>query len=878
VDNAQVPEVRPTALSGLLLEREEPLSQLGGALTSAIAGGGRMVLVAGDGGVGKTALVRAAVERAGAGTRVLWGACDPLSTPAPLGPFSDLAVSADAGLRALLAGPCSPHELFGVLRDEIAGSPTILVIEDVHWADEATLDVLRLLGRRVATMPLLVVVTFRDEPGREVDPLRVALGDLAGALGVSRLSVEPLSSAAVKELARGHEIDPEALHDRTGGNPFYVTQVLAEDGPSLPPTVRDAVLARTARLGDEGRWALDVVAASPRAVEPGLLDVLCADAGEGLAAGLAAGLLVEVDGAVGFRHAIAREAIESALPSPRRRELHGRILAALAASERPDSARLAHHAELAGDREATLRFAVAAAERATSVGANREAAAQYARALRVADDLVPPIERADLFEQQSEAYYASDDQVSSIASLHGAIALHHEAGETAREADAMRRLVPRLACRGLIDDARAAVQEAVALLAPHEMQRETGRAVAAMAHLDLNVDDYDGAIEWGRRAIEIADSFDDVETSIEAAVTVGTAELLRDGPEASPTLELALERARTSGIAAQVPRALNNLAVAAITHRSHELAERFTAEALAHCEGHDLDLWWLSTLVNRSRLELNQGRWTDAAETAALLIDDLRDSPGVRAEARLNLALVRARRGDPDASSLLEAAAEGMHPEPRWLVGLAAATAEVDWLGGRTSGIGPATEAAYELALEQSSPWALGELIIWRHRAGCEIPPDLRLPEPIALELEGDHRAASAAWAALGCPYEAALALSLDDDPDAVTEGHGLLQQMGASAAATIAARRLRERGIRGIVRGPQRATRRNPANLTSRELDVLVLVADGLTNAEIAERLFLSPRTVDHHVSAILRKLGVPTRGRAIAAASATGILTPTA
>jgi DNA-binding CsgD family transcriptional regulator/tetratricopeptide (TPR) repeat protein len=876
MDNAGMGVRLPTREAGPLLEREESLAELGSAFASAAAGDGRMLLVAGDSGVGKTALVRAAIEGAGDAARVLWGACDPLSTPAPLGPFADLAVSADAGLRALLAGPCSPHELFAALRDEIAGSPTILVVEDIHWADEATLDVLRLLGRRVARMQLLVVVTYRDEQRRGVDPLRVALGDLAGASGISRIELCPLSFAAVKTLAEGREIDPEQLHRRTGGNPFFLTEVLGEEGSSLPPTVRDAVLARASRLGDDARRTLDVVASSTRSTELWLLDELCADAGEGVAASLAAGMLVEAGGAVGFRHTIAREAIESAMPAPRRRELHGRILAALASSDLPDTARLAHHAELAGDAEATMRFAVAAAERATSVCAHREAAAQYARALQVAGDLAP-VERAGLLERQSDAFYASDDQLESIASLHAAIALHQLSGDTTREADATRRLVPRLACRGQMDEARDAVQRAVMLIEPDASQREYGGVLAAMAYLDLNIEDLDGAIDWGQRALDIADGFGDVETSVEAAVTMGTAELVRDGPSSSQTLERALDRARTSNVAEQVPRALNNLGLAASIHRDHAVAERWVEEGLAYCEGNDLDLWRLSILANRARLELNQGRWTEAAETTALLLDDLRDSPGAEAECLLTLTLVRARRGDPDAPSALERSRTLMHSEPGLLVALAAAEAEAQWLGGRASKIGATTEAAYEIALEQSSPWPLAELTVWRHRARCEIRSNRQLPEPVALELDGDHKAASAVWARLGCPYESALVLSLADDPAAVTEGHGLLQQMGARPAATIAARRLRELGVRGIVRGPRRATRRNPANLTTRELDVLALVADGLSNSEIATHLFLSPRTVDHHVSAILRKLGVPTRGRAIAAASATGILSPT-
>jgi DNA-binding CsgD family transcriptional regulator len=312
---------------------------------------------------------------------------------------------------------------------------------------------------------------------------------------------------------------------------------------------------------------------------------------------------------------------------------------------------------------------------------------------------------------------------------------------------------------------------------------------------------------------------------------------------------------------------LSALAWAALGHHALSDAERWIGEGLAYTEGHDLDLWRLVLLACRMWVDLQRGRWDEAGDTARSLVAELRDSPGPRAEAFLALSILRARRGDPGAAVALAEAAAIPSAEATWPVRLASAEAEIDWLAGRSAGIETATETAYEAAARQSSPWPYAGISLWRLRAGLDVRPTRPLPDPVALEFEGHHRAAADAWDRLGCPYEAAVVLSLADDAGAIAEAHERLLGMGAKPAAAAAARRLRERGIRGIPRGPHRSTRQNPAQLTRRELDVLALVADGLTNAEIAQRLFVSRRTVDHHVSAILRKLQVPTRARAIAA-----------
>lgn len=388
-----------------LLERESVLTTLSEHLAQALRGQGCLVLLRGEAGVGKTAVLGRFAGRARSVADVLLGACDPLSTPRPLGPLVDVASGLGAVVQRELerahGGPGRVAKVFRCVIDALGvGRPKVIIFEDVHWADEATLDLMRLLARRIERQAAVLVASYRDDEIGPTHRLRVLLGDLAGIPAVHRCAVEPLSLRGVARLAAGRRIDTDGLHRVTGGNPFFVTEVLAAAGDRIPATIAEAVAGRLGRVSPAARGAAEVVAVigSPAPVQ--LVTALFDEAAAAIEELLGTGLLQAMEHAVGFRHDLARMAVLEAIPDFRRAALHAQVLDMLRAdsARRDDSSLLAHHAEHAGDGDAVLAYAPAAAAHAAALGAHREAAAHYASALRFGSSL-PPHQRATLLER-----------------------------------------------------------------------------------------------------------------------------------------------------------------------------------------------------------------------------------------------------------------------------------------------------------------------------------------------------------------------------------------------------------------------------------------------------------------------------------------------
>lgn len=871
--------VAALGLGPALLERDELIAALDDRIASVRTGsGGILVWIGGEAGVGKTALLRHFCGRQGKPVRILWGACEPLRTPRPLGPFVDVAEATGGELAELVGAAGRPYEVAAALLDELRRrAPTVLVLEDLQWADEATLDAMTLLATRIGSVPALALASYRNDELHRAPGLRLVLGEVGR--GAARLKVEPLSPTGVAALAEAHRLHPGELYERTGGNPFFVTEVLAAGGERLPETVRDAVLARASHLSEEARRLLEAVAIVPGQVEVPLLQAISGRLVDHVDECLASGVLSAGPTNVAFRHELARLAVEGAIPPNRRLALNRAALAALVTRDDPDFVRLAHHADACGDAEAVLQWAPRAATRAAASGAHREAAEQYARALRFADGQ-PPEVFAELLQGLAEECHLTSQIDEAIDAQRKALEYRRLLGDRRGEGNALRLLSLLLFFAGRASEAEPLVLDAIEVLERQPAGHELAMAYGNMSQRRMVVEDTAEAVAWANRALELARSLGDTEAEVYALSNIGAAEFLADPDRGRIRLDAALQQALRKGHEELAGLTFSRLVMFPVRYRRFEIASEYFEAGLAHCTDRGLDTFRLYLLACRARLALDTGHWDEASDLAASVLRDPRAAHVGSTWALTTLGLVRARRGDPEAFVPLEQARAMVTPtfELDRIAQVAAAQAEAAWLAGDRARVAGITDAALALALDRQEPWSVGELACWRWRTGLLDAFHGELAaEPFRLSMAGDWQGAAERWRVIGCPYEAALAMADADDEVALRHAVEELQSLGARPAAAIVARRLRQGGIRGVPRGPRRSTRKNPAGLTARELEVLAVLAEGLRNADIAARLVVSEKTVDHHVSAILRKLNVHTRGEAAAEAARLGLTNPT-
>ncbi len=844
-----------------LLERPQYLAALDEYAGAAAAGSGRLVLLSGDPGIGKTALVDAFRDQHPELTW-LWGACDASFTPRPLGPLFEIATAAGGELADLARREPSRNELFAASVTHLgATEPVVIVVEDLHWADEATLDWLSYLGRRVGRTRALVIVTYRHTEAARDPILTAVIGRIATHGSTRRMLLPPLSAAATGRLAAEQGLDPEQVFRISGGNPFYVRELLSDPGRSVPASVSDVVRARVGRHSAAAQRLLAAAAVMGR---PAPADLLARVAGvESATIGecAASGTLVAEDGRYAFDHELTRLAVVQELPEHQATELH-RAAFALLSQEAGDHAELAYHAERTGDARATFDHAIAAAEEAKRFHSVREAAAQLQRALAVGDAVdVAPGARADILDDLTRLLCLSDHAEAALSANVEAVRIRQRAGDVRA---LVATLTNRVSCLRQLTrprETRAAASELLALTTDLPGSAERGWALAH--HGYVGGGDLDARLEELDEAVQLGHDIGDADIVAHALQTRG-ALLESRGDAGIADVERALRIARGSGSDAQAARAfatLYELAVARLQHNAYEWA---WAEGMRWCEENQMRTWGLRLSATRSQVLLRRGRLDEAVALARRLL-----TQEISASNRIHLLAPylasRVRRGHAGVLEDLVAARAlaGGSEEARLQLPLETALCELAWLGGDPSLVDESVLNIF-IDTDGTEPWLRAELAVGLARLGLLDDAPANPPSPYREEIEGEHRGAADAWRKLGCPYEAALALAGADDPTLLEEALATFEELRAEPAAAAVRRRLREAGG-PVVRGPRRSTRSHPAGLTPREAEVLELVAEGLTNAQIAERLVLSQRTVDHHVSAVLAKFGVDNRADAV-------------
>jgi DNA-binding CsgD family transcriptional regulator/tetratricopeptide (TPR) repeat protein len=850
----------------MLLERDPQLQELRGAMAEAATGPGLVVLVTGEPGIGKSTLVRAFLGELAPGSRVFVGACDDLTTPRALGPFRDAVRWRGGPLADALVDSGNREGVFNAVIEELSHprDVSVLVIEDMHWADDATLDVLQYVVRRIESVRALLVLTFRDEELTGQHPLLSLLGASAGP-SVRRLPLSRLSLRAVGELSSERHRDADAIFAVTAGNPFFVTEMLSLDAEEVPATVVDAVLGRVQQLDPDTRRAVEQLSVIPTHVPHRMVDALVGGL-EPLSDAEQRGILRVDRERVSFRHEIARRALEQSLPATRRLGYHRDVLAALRADPSADPAQVLHHATAAGDIDAIVEVGPGVADEASCAGAHRQAL-RHLDLLLAHLDRFPEDQRAALLEAHAQESYWTGRSADAVASQRRAVELRRQLGDAEALGAALRWLSRMQWWEGDTVAAEASAQEAIAILEAGAPDTAT-LALAYSAHAQLimlALRDRE-AVGIAEHAVALARRLGEDAVLSHALNNLGTSLQRLDDPRGKELIEESLAVAMRVGADEHACRAYVNRAWLAVDDHDYTEAAQVLEEGITFSEARE-QLGFLSYLRGlRARLRLETGDVHGAMEDASYVLEFPEMTGVTTVPALCVIGRLQTRRGDPAASTTFDEALvlARRSGELQRLAPVAVAMAELAWHQGDGVRAQDGLRTAYRRLVDEvgHADRLRLETAYWLWKTGGAV--EETADHPWALQIAGRWQEAAARWELLGCPYERALALSEGDEEGALLEALDIVDEMGADETALLFRRQLRERGVRSVPRGRTATTRANPAGLTERQVDVLNLIVDGLTNAEIADRLVVSIRTVDHHVSAILHKLDVSSRQEA--------------
>jgi DNA-binding CsgD family transcriptional regulator len=861
-----------------LLERDDAIAVTSNCVTRAGSGDGSVVLISGEAGFGKSSLVAELSKRYAKYAHFLVGYCDASNTPQPLGPLSDFAEDLGPEIVDLLRSGDARHTLFPAVIRRIHDSklPVVMIIEDAHWAESATLDLIRYLGRRVIAARFVLILSFRSDEVGAAHPLTAVLGDLPNS-AVCRVVLAPLSEKAVAQMSGAEGKGLQKLCDLTGGNPLFLTELLAYGGPSgsLPSSIRDAVWSRLSRIPDSDRQALCNLSIVPVPIEPALAAVLVDGKTKAITNLLGHGLMRKLpNGDLIFRHELARLATLDSIQPARLQELHALAEGALVQLDSPDIAgilsRRVHHADGAGNAKKVLEIAPLAAAEARRLGAHEQAAALLGLALNHVT-LASQEQAAQLYEDWAyEVGLSKNISEEVIAACHRAADLWQQLQRPEKVSKNYRWLSRFHWYRGEAQKADEYLGKAEDVLSDRAPGPDLAMVYSMRSQNLMLREEIAAAIEWGERAIALAKQFNDTETLTHALNNVGTAMLASGDLTGKARLQESLTLALSNGFHEQAARAYTNFSEAALNNREFELAERLFAEGIAFDTKHDLDSWTHYLSGGLARLRVEQGRFEEADIICTGILSLERLTLIMKLPARIALGLARIRLGDSDGETLLQQSLEDglVTGEPQYLLPCYLGFVEFAWIAGDELRARQQLEKALTLGSNLADPWQLGEIKVWAMRLGVSVEQH-HLPnkaaQPYAAELNSENTAAAMLWNDIGSPFQAAMSLAHSKEASSLVDALNWFEKLGAKSAMAWLRRRADSLALGEALprprRGPYRAARRHPLGLTEKEVQVLALLSEGLGNLQIAQRLYRSQRTVEHHVAAVLMKLNANNR-----------------
>lgn len=844
-----------------LIERAGFLTTLHTIFENITKAEGHCILLGGEAGIGKTTLVRAFCQEVKNDCIILEGSCDALFTPRPLAPLYDIAWQMQSDVMNRIADKKDRTALFTSLLQEICAQKAaiLLIFEDIHWADEATLDFIKFLARRINHVHCLFILTFRDNEIHSGHPLRNVFGQLPRNT-FTRLQLTALSKKAVETMAAEKGYSGESVYSISGGNPFYVTEILASYSSGVPDNVKDSILSVYNRQDEKTKEVWKLLSVLPTGFETKYLlemDPSCVNAIE---ISLESGILLHEQERISFKHELYRRTVESSLSPLLRVALNKKILNLFLNyfEQNQEIERIIHHAKNANEYELVARYALAAAKIASCIGNHLEAAKLYFSAIEYYQGN-DHNKLHELYEGYAYECYLVNKHKDAIVYMNRSFKLWAGEDDKERAADCMRFLSRLEWVDGNRKQAENFAKQAIDLLEHQPDSKAKAMAYSNMSQLTMIYNQYAESIYWGEKAILMAKELNDEEILSHALNNVGTVKtrIASSKQQGLNLLNQSLEIALKNSYHEHASRAYSNLGCNGIITKDYPFAKAMLEIGLRYCEERDMNAWSNYMLAHLARLKLETGHWTEAYEIADNLINNTNQGTIFKIGAMAIFATIKMRRGDTDVLPILtEARAKAFGTmELQRIVPVLAALLEYEWITGKVMTDDVAIDYTITM-LEQAGDADLdNEFAYWLLKVRKKYVPFHKSHK--YYDLPGK-------WAELGCPYEQALALfggSENDKRKAIR----MVQELGATAVYEKLKMEMRASGIKSIPRGVRETTRANVARLTEREVDVLKLLKEGMQNKEIADRLFISAKTVDHHITSILFKLDVNSRIKAV-------------